>query len=428
MVVTRCVNEGRETRHVRNSSILASPCVLPMNTNWCCSNVAASASAIAAVASSTGGPGRLAPDCAQAGTAQARRTAVHATDPVERSVMADRASARRRLAPRTFPCPSRSTRAPSPARAAIAAGRSTASMPVSARPGARMPDSTAARLFDPEALAVAAQHAEDSHYRWLATSDDPEAASLRAALERCFRLAGARGGELRKALQHERWGQHVGAIGHLLTLGLLASQGWKVASEPDLEGQSPDILAIQGDVRALVEVRAITGAGSFPWEQRRATGRGLTPDAREALSQNVMLILQRKADIYRPLVRKLAGPYVIALYQDKDSEISGIARELLYGRTASLEALEPRDPAGGAFGDEYSDLGHVSAVMVFGRVDTPGGELLLWAELLENPYATSPLPPTARFAGLRRYALDPATTPPRVRWRGLRPPPFGVGA
>lgn len=284
----------------------------------------------------------------------------------------------------------------------------------------------AAPLFDADALTLAAGHSTDSHFRWLATSDDPEATALRAALERAFRLAGARRLELRKALQHERWGQHVGAIGHLLTLGLLASQGWKVASEPDLDGQSPDILAVNGDARALVEVRAITGAGSFPWEQRRATGRGLTPNAREALSQNVMLILQRKADIYRPLVRKLAIPYVIALYQDKDSEISSIARELLYGRTASLEALEPRDPAGGAFGDEFSDLAHVSAVMVFGRVDTPGGELLMQGEILENPYATSPLPPTARFPGLRRYALDPATTPPRVRWRGLRPPPFGL--
>ena len=286
----------------------------------------------------------------------------------------------------------------------------------------------AAPLFDAVALAAAASHAEDSHYRWLATSDDPEAEALRAGLERCFRLAGARGGELRRALQHERWGQHAGALGHLLTLGLLAAQGWRVASEPEMEGQSPDILALQGDVRMLVEVRSVSGAGAFPWEHRKATGRGLTPDEREALAQNVALILQRKADIYRPLVQRLAIPYVICLYQDKDTEISSIARELLYGRTASLEALEPRDPAGGAFGDDFSDLRHVTAVLVFGRLDTRGGELLLQGDLLENPFATSPLPPVARFPGLRRYALDPALKPPRARWAGLRPQPFGLGA
>jgi hypothetical protein len=292
-----------------------------------------------------------------------------------------------------------------------------------------MPEPSIAPLFDSESLAIAGGHAEGSHFRWLATSDDPEAAALRTGLERGFRLSGARGGELRKALQHERWGQHVGAIGHLLTLALLAAQGWRVASEPELDGQSPDILAQRdGGVRALLEVRSVSGAGAFPWEERRATGRGLSLDAREALAQNVALILQRKADTYRPLVERLAIAYVICLYQDKDTEISPIARELLYGRSgAGRDPAEPRAAAGGAFGDATSGLAHVSAVLVFGRLDTPGGELLLAGDLLENPFATTPLPPAARFPGLRRYAPDPAV-PERVRWSGPRPPAFGLDA
>jgi len=104
-----------------------------------------------------------------------------------------------------------------------------------------MPDEPRAdTLFDAESLALAAQQSSESHFRWLATSDDPEAVALREALERGFRHAGARGVALRKGLQHERWGQHAGALAHLLTLGMLAAQGWRVASEPALGGQSPD--------------------------------------------------------------------------------------------------------------------------------------------------------------------------------------------
>ena len=55
-------------------------------------------------------------------------------------------------------------------------------------------------LFDDDARAVAERHGSESHFRWLATSEDPEAVALRAALERGFALAGARGGELRRAL------------------------------------------------------------------------------------------------------------------------------------------------------------------------------------------------------------------------------------
>ncbi len=269
----------------------------------------------------------------------------------------------------------------------------------------------AAVLFDADALAVAERHGAESQFRWLATSDDPEAAALRAALQRGFALAGARGGELRKALEHERWGQHAGAIAHFLTLALLDAHGFEVRAEPSLGGQSPDILARRDGASLLVEVRAVTGAGSFPWEERRATGREISPEGRERLAQSLAVILQRKADTYRPLVERLAVPFVIALYEDKDTTVAPVACDLLYGRA------EPRDDsraaAGGAFGEAASGLAHVSAVLVFGRVDTPGGELLLRGELLENPRASVPLPPAARPERLRRYAVDGAD---RVRW------------
>ena len=283
-----------------------------------------------------------------------------------------------------------------------------------------MPESA---LFDADALAVAERHGSASHFRWLATSEDPEAVALRAALQRGFALAGARGGELRKALEHERWGQHAGALAHLLMLGLLAAHGFDVRAEPALGGQSPDILALRDGASLLVEVRAVTGAGSFPWEERRATGRAISPEARERLEQSLAGILQRKADTYRPLVERLGVPYVIALYQDKDSTIGPITRDLLYGRA------DPRDDSraaeGGAFGEPASGLQHVSAVIVFGREDTPSGELRLHGELLENPRAAQPLPAAARLERLRRYTADPAHAG-RARWTGAAPPPFGL--
>ena len=108
------------------------------------------------------------------------------------------------------------------------------------------------------------------------------------------------------------------------------------------------------------------------------------------------------------------------------SEISGaigpLVRDLLYGRA------DPRDDSraadGGAFGDAASALAHVSAVIVFGREDTPGGELLVRGALLENPRATLPLPAAVRPDRLRRYAQDGAA---RVSWIGAESPAFALG-
>ena len=163
-------------------------------------------------------------------------------------------------------------------------------------------------------------------------------------------------------------------------------------------------------------MRAVTGAGSFPWEERRATGREISPEGRERLSESLAGILQRKADTYRPLVERLGIPFAIALYEDKDTTVAPVVCDLLYGRA------DPRDDSraadGGAFGAPANGLAHVSAVLVFRRLDTPTGELLLRGELLENPRAAVPLAPATTPDRLRLYAADSAG---RMRWRDAQP-------
>jgi hypothetical protein len=263
-----------------------------------------------------------------------------------------------------------------------------------------------ALLFDERVREAAERHGSESHFRWLALSDDPEAVALRAALETCYGLAGEGGGPLRKGLMHERWGQHAGALAHLLTLGLLVSQGWQVENEPDLGGQSPDVLARRdAATRLLVEVRAITGAGDFPWEERRLAGQSLGRDdpQRDRLYDAVAKVLTRKAEVYRPLVGRLAIPYLICLYEDKDCEISAIVRELAFGRTGAPGDIDARDPDGGLFAEPSARLEHVSAVIVFGRLDTEDGALLLAGDLIENPHAELPVAGSVVFPGLRAY-------------------------
>jgi hypothetical protein len=281
------------------------------------------------------------------------------------------------------------------------------------------------RLFDEAAREEAARQGSDSHYRWLALSDDPEAVALREALERCFRLADSKAGLLRTALLHERWGQHVGALAHLLTLGLLAAQGWSLQNEPGFGSKSPDILATRGADGAngapeqlLVEVRAITGAGSFPWERRRESGRTLAHDPvkEQLVLDTVAKVLARKAETYQPLVAQLRIPFAICIYEDKDTELSRLTRELAFGRSGGDDAGgdDPRDPEGGAFRDRER-LAHVSGVIVLRRLDTPDGGLLLAGDLVENPFAQAPLPDDA-LPRLRAYRLDAASRPPRMRF------------
>ena len=283
-------------------------------------------------------------------------------------------------------------------------------------------------LFDPAARAEAERHGGESHFRWLTLSDDPEAVALREALERCILLADSKRDLLRKGLQHERWGQHIGALAHLLALGLLVAQGWRVHAEPGFGRLSPDILATPaaGGQQLLVEVRSITGAGSYPWEARRESGRTLAhdPEKEQRVRDTVAKVLTRKAEIYESLVGQLAIPYVIAIYEDKDTEIARLVREVGFGRAApdGRDGEGSRDPGGGLFAGA---LEHVAAALVFGRVDTPDGRLLLRGELVENPRARHPLPPGA-FPRLRAYRLDAAHSPPRMRIAGPEPAPFTI--
>ena len=286
-------------------------------------------------------------------------------------------------------------------------------------------------LFDPAAREQAERQGAESHFRWLTLSGDPEAVALRAALESCYPLAGARRELLRNGLQHERWGQHMGALAHLLALGLLVAQGWRVHAEPGFGRLSPDILATPADGAPaapplLVEVRSITGAGSYPWEARRESGRTLAhdPEKEQRVRDTVAKVLTRKAEIYEPLVAQLAIPYVIAIYEDKDSEIAPLVREVAFGRAApgGRDDEGSRDPAGGLLAGA---LEHVAAVLVFGRVDTPDGRLLLRGELVENPRARHALAPGA-FPLLRAYRLDAGRQPPRMRFSGPEPAPFAL--
>jgi hypothetical protein len=91
---------------------------------------------------------------------------------------------------------------------------------------------------------------------------------------------------LRKGLLHERWGQHAGALAHLLALGLFAREGFGVVCEPDLGNQSPDLLASKAGADVLVEVRAITGCGRQPWTADDDEARRLLDDDDDTLDDD----------------------------------------------------------------------------------------------------------------------------------------------
>ena len=116
------------------------------------------------------------------------------------------------------------------------------------------PDS---RLFDAETLLQAGELPATSHVHWLCLSEDREAADLRRVLEHCWARAGDSRDVLRKGLMNERWGQHAGALAHLLALGLFDRVGFVVTCEPALGKQAPDLLIEQPGFRALVEVRSM---------------------------------------------------------------------------------------------------------------------------------------------------------------------------
>ncbi|MGQ0552715.1 MAG: hypothetical protein ACT4PU_05800 [Planctomycetota bacterium] len=246
-----------------------------------------------------------------------------------------------------------------------------------------------APIFSPAEQQAALRQGSESHYRWLVLSSDPEAQNLRAAVEQGLHLAGRAGEGLRRGLMHERWGQHIGALAHLLTLGLLDARGFQLECEPLLGGQAPDILATLQTQRLLVEVRAITGAGEFPWRERRALGvEGRdAPQAaqrREALAETVTRILLKKADTYRDLCLRLGLPFVLCLYEDQDDQIAAVVERV----TAEL----------GLFQAEAERLAQLSAVLTLRRLDLESGALELRTRLFANPHAARPLDTSLRLA------------------------------
>lgn len=277
-------------------------------------------------------------------------------------------------------------------------------------------------LFDEAARDEAARHGQDSHFRWLVRSDDADAAALRAALQRAFVVAGPRRHLLALGLRHERWGQHAGALAHLLALLLLEHEGLDVVAEPRLGHLSPDVLARHGAFELLVEVRAITGCGEHPWDAEVPTmPGGLPPDllpapgehrrdddarrrarrraaerakARAALardlSESVLAVIRTKAEAYAELTAQTGLPYVITLYEDTDREISRIVRTWVVRERGLLH--------------EGDAMAHVSGLLVFGRDDAHGtGRLVLRGELFDNPIATRPLPDDAPFRHVARW-------------------------
>jgi hypothetical protein len=324
------------------------------------------------------------------------------------------------------------------------------------------------QLFDDATRLAAGEQDEASRFRWLALSDDPEAMNLRRTLSSCWALAGDSRDVLRKGLMHERWGQHAGALAHLLALGLFAREGYDVECEPDLGRQSPDLLVSRNLDRMLVEVRSITGCGDTPWDhtepapapahpivpprrrgrrarspaqlerearararkraaQRAATRAAETGDLREV----VVRVLEKKAAAYKELCGREELPYVICIYQDTDTQISPLVRDWAFGQGDREQDAEggwhsTHDPADGVFFGDRWHTAHVSGVLVFGRVDDALGRLFMRGDLIVNPYAERPLADGSPLPHLRTYRLRTNVSPPRMRWAPHVAPPFEI--
>jgi len=332
------------------------------------------------------------------------------------------------------------------------------------------------QLFDDDARALAAEHARDSHYRWLTLSDDGEAVALRRVLNASWRASGRSQLSLRKGLEHERWGQHIGAMAQLLTLGFLSKLGLSVESEPRLSERTPDLYLSKGPHGALVEVRSMAGCGAEPWAaeasapqdgrdhvrpgqrvseklkrqraRRQAQARSEAQAALDkSLADSVAQALRHKADRYRELALSHGLPLVICLYQDTDTQIA--QRVIDWGFGA---ASKGRPASEGAFAQQSEQLSHLSAVLVLGRcpLDPTTQDPATWAqtaleltarrptdvarppagaaehtlalrgELILNPETTLPLPAALRPRELAVFAREDGADAPR--WSHGDPP------
>lgn len=302
-------------------------------------------------------------------------------------------------------------------------------------------------MFGVDEIALAETHHGDSHYRWLTLSQDSDAAALRRVLSANWNAAGRSRQALKRSLEHERWGQHAGALAHLLTLGFFRQLGMEVESEPHLQGRSPDLCIAQAGQTALVEIRSLAGFGRRPWEDPGATAlrrvsqpegsaasagqteqrpvsrrherdraRRRARDRAEAmaaldrsLSASVARALRAKADAYRQLCMHSDLPYVVCLYQDTDTQIAELVLDWGFGSPARNGR---RDAGGGAFFSETPELAHLSAVLVLGRIEADTDQVALRGELILNPFTDRSLPDALRADRLRLFQLtDPDGVP-----------------
>ncbi len=330
-------------------------------------------------------------------------------------------------------------------------------------------------LFDQGCLVWAQDLPVDSHVRRLLLSDSPEAMNMRRVLAHCWQLAADSQDVLRKGLLNERWGQHAGAMAHLLAAGVMTREGFELEFEPRIGKQSPDLMLKRPGLRILAEVRSITGRGENPWDHSpecadsfelpRASPSGKAgpssharhdlrreADKREArararkraaertaaeqaeaheLSDSVVRVLEKKAAAYKELCLREALPYIICIYQDTDSQLTSIIADWAFGEADREQDPEgewhsTHDPSDGTFFGDRWHFGHVSAVLVFGRRDDEEGRLFMRGDLILNPWAEHPLPSNALFPHLRIYRQRSGTEPPRMHWTPMAETPFEI--
>jgi hypothetical protein len=294
-----------------------------------------------------------------------------------------------------------------------------------------------AELFDDAARSLAESYHADSHYRWLTLSRDIDARALRKVVGTAWQATGRSRPALKRGLEHERWGQHVGALAHLLCVGFFRRLGLEIESEPPLAGRSPDLCIGMGGEHALVEVRSLAGFGRRPWEDPVATAerRNVQPDPRlvsrrherdrarrramdraeavaalnTSLATSVARALRDKADAYKEVCEHSGLPYVVCLYQDTDTQIAERVLDWAFG--ASSRGGQ-RDAGGGALHHAAQELAHLSGILVLGRLETGEDHVTLRGELILNPFADRTVPDWLRTSDVRQFATtDPDGLP-----------------
>lgn len=270
------------------------------------------------------------------------------------------------------------------------------------------------QLFDARSRELAAGHHPLGAFAGLVRDERPGGRALRAVLERAWQGAGDSRTALRAGLEHERWGQHAGALAHLLALAALDALGWVPRSEPRVGRRRPDLLVSAPGGRALVEVRSFSGGGQRPWEDEpaRAARRAPPPEPGRPLDRRALRrlasqraearaanrrdlaealdgVLRHKAGAYAEACDRTGLPLLLLLYGDTDAELPGRVRAW----------------AAGLDGDDDT-LDHVAAVLVLLRRETPDDGAAVTLDLEPVPLAGGPPWPDLPAPGPLRLSAD----------------------